>query len=341
MSGNLYLSIDFGNNPSTDTGARPYTGSTPIWENNSIWLTSDTASALPSQTQTVVYHPTDIKVRVSNDGASPISNVHVDAYVMNPFVGLASPSLALDGMVFSGSLSSVAPGSGGPDEDDIHVVTCKIQDPNLGPQPWTPSPADFAADQTSPGHLCVVANTYADGDGAAVPSSGTFNVAGDQHQGQRNIALLAAPPGPQQRVQQLGFTAITPPSGAETTLTVEQVPAGYALGQGEHWLLQSHRDISYVPVAAGGEPVLVVARHGDVGPVPLAFSRRELNAVLTVAERPVGVQARLGADQAAVTASVSVDFSQEDTGAMHVFDIVQRDGSGRALGGLRVLGVVR
>ena len=340
MSGNLYLSIDFGNSPSTDTGARPYTGSTPIWENASIWLTSDTASALPSQTQTVVGHPTDIKVRVSNNGAAAVSNVHVDAYVMNPFVGLANPSLALDGMVFSGFLASVAPGSGGPDEDDIHVVLCKIQDPNLGPQPWTPTTADFNADQNQPGHLCVIANAYADGDGAAVPSSGTFNVASDQHQGQRNIALLAAPPGPQ-RIQQLGFTAITPPTGEETTITVEQVPAGYALGQSEHWLLQSHRDISYVPVAEGGEPVLVVARHGDVGPVPLAFSRQELNAVLTVAERPVGVQARLRADEPTVPARVTVDFSQEEIGAMHVFDIVQRDSKGQALGGLRVLGVVR
>jgi hypothetical protein len=340
MSGNLYLSIDFGNSPSTDTGARPYTGSTPIWENASIWLTSDTTSALPSQTQTVVGHPTDIKVRVSNNGASAISNVHVDAYVMNPFVGVANPSLALDGMVFSGSLASVTPGSGGPDEDDIHVVTCKIQDPTLGPLPWTPTTADFNADVSQPGHLCVVANAYATGDGAAVPLSGTFNVAGDQHQGQRNIALLAVPPGPH-RIQQFGFTVITPPTGVETALTLEQVPAEYTLGQSEHWLLQSHRDISFVPVIKGGDPVLAVGRHGDVGPVPLAFSRRELNAVLNVAERPVGVQARLGADEPTVQASVTVDFTQEDIGAMHVFDIVQRDSQGQALGGLRVLGVVR
>lgn len=341
MSGNLYLNIDFGNSPSTDTGARPYTGSTPIWENASIWLKSADATALPSQTQTVVGHDTEIRVRVSNNNPDPnakVSNVQVDAYVMNPFVGLASPALALDAMTFTGFVSSVASGSGNPTETDPHVVTCLVN----GNSPWTPSTGDFTANQNDHGHLCVIANAYSigGGDGAAVPISGTFDVVNDQHQGQRNIALLAAPPGPQ-RISQVNFAAITPPNGAETTLTVEPVPAGYTLGQGEHWLLQSHHDISFVPVTEGGPPTLVVARHGDVGPVPLGFSQRGLNAVLTVAGRPLGARAPLAADEPAVMASVSVDLSEEDIGAMHVFDIVQRDGDGRALGGLRVLGVVR
>jgi hypothetical protein len=342
MSGNLFLSIDFGNTPSTDTGARPYTGSTQIWENASIWLDGG-----PSQTQTQVNDPTTVKVRVSNDGAAPISSVKIDAYVMNPSVGASSPLQAIHQL--SGFLSSVAPGSGSATATDAHVATCYIQDPKFGPIPWTPEPADLV-NTVPPGHLCLIANAYADGDGAAVAD--TFNIFSDQHQGQRNITLLAAPPGPG-RIPVHHFIAIPDPGGRETTVALEPVRqvvkdpvrAVAALGAGERWLLRSHRDISYEPLTDDGPRRLVVARRGDEEPVPIRFSAHELKAVLTVGDEPYGPQARLGgqpvdAPPFGVPASVRIDLSHESLGAMHLFDIIQRDPAGQPVGGgLRVLTV--
>jgi hypothetical protein len=91
MTGNLFLAVDFGASPQTDTGARPYTGTNPMWNNTSIWLDGG-----PSQTQTRVGVATKIKVRVSNASKSvAIEDVKVDVYVMNPHVGAAHPSDAI------------------------------------------------------------------------------------------------------------------------------------------------------------------------------------------------------------------------------------------------------
>jgi hypothetical protein len=346
MSGNLFLSIDFGNSPSTDTGTRPYTGSTPIWENASIWLAGG-----PNQTQTQVNDPTTVQVRVSNDGNAPITNVLVDAYVMNPNVGASSPSQALHQL--SGFLTSVAPGSGGTSPTDAHVATCKIQDPIMGAIPWTPTPADLI-NTSPPGHLCLIANVYNQDhtDGGPLPAAATFNIANDPHQGQRNIALLAAAPSPHISPH-LGFIAIPDPRRRETTVTLEPVrqlakdPVGAvaALGASERWLLRSQRGISYERPTDDGPPRLVVARRGDEEPVPIRFSEHELKAVLTVGDEPSGRQARLGGQPVerppfGVPASVRIDLSDESLGAMHLFDIVQRDPEGQPIGGgLRVLTV--
>ena len=105
MSGNLFLSIDFGSTPSTDTGTRPYVGANVLWNNTSIWMDGG-----PTQTQTRVGTPTTVRVRVSNSGDAPVEDVKVKAYVMNPHIGITTPSQAI--ATLSGTATAdIGPGS--------------------------------------------------------------------------------------------------------------------------------------------------------------------------------------------------------------------------------------
>ena len=186
MADNLFLKIDFGLTPSTDNGVRPYAGAQPLWLNTSIFLSGGTS---PSETK--VGRPTTVKVRVSNrDPELTVEEVTVDAYVMNPFVGAFVPNNAVVTLSSSGSgIHNISPGSGANSDTDPHVLECKVAGPN-GREPWIPTAEEL--EDTQDGHFCLVANCYADGDGAQAPGGTPFEVANNRRQGQRNIHVLAA-----------------------------------------------------------------------------------------------------------------------------------------------------
>jgi hypothetical protein len=328
MAGNLFISIDFGNNPSVDNGTRPYTGANPIWNSFSISL-----SGGPSATQTRVGVPTTVKVRVSNKGTQPVEDVNVDLYVMNPQVGAGTPSLAIRRL--NGFSPAIAPGSGSTNPNDAHVVTCQIQDPVQGPIPWTPTAAELAA--TSGGHLCVIANAFADDDGARLPDAQPFDVANDPHQGQRNITLLAAAGGD---VEVLDFEVLEAPEGEEATLAIELIEPELAIGFGERELLGSHDDIVVDDEYGTGLRGLAVVRDGER--FPLSFSRERLRAKLFVDDEQIDRKGRLPRRRGTLPAKIFVELSRDEKiGGLHAFEIVQRDRRGTALGGaLRMLTVI-
>jgi hypothetical protein len=301
-----------------------------------------------------------VRVRVSNSkpvGAPPIEDVRVDAYVMDPFVGVANPLFALHKL--TGFAAAIESGTGGPSAIDPHVVVCKIQDPIQGAIPWTPTAAELAT--THNGHLCLIANAYSDGDGAPVPDAGTFDVLGNPHQGQRNIALLAAAdPAP------FKFTVMPHPEGIPTAIDIHQLTAKVALQGGERWLLRSRANIGTI---GGRGPLALTVRPGQPH-VPLTFSRRAVNgkveidgfgeadlrslaaAAKRITRQPGGFAAqaetgewgagRLVFDVPSEGVQGTLTLQRNDTvGSLQFLDLVQRDSSGRALGGLRVISLQR
>jgi hypothetical protein len=345
---NLFINIDFGANPSVDNGSRPYTGSTPLWDNASIFMEGGS-----SQTQTSVGTPTTVRVRVSNTGQATVDAVSVDAYLMNPFVGAFNPAHALVRM--HGFASQITAGSGGSAATDSHVVPCYVQSA-AGPIPWAPTQAELSS--STNGHLCLVANAYADNDGAPLPDAPLFAVGSDPHQGQRNIALFAA-----QGQQMMKFVVMPGANGESTALDIHELPASVALHGGEHWLLRSRANIVAMDTRVG----LGIPARGGRPAIPLTLSRKSVRGTLeldglgavnlhevaraTKAASGASARARgrnnwgagrlvLAATGAPTAAAIAVERSDEP-GSLQAFDIVQRDSQGRVLGGLRVLSMQR
>lgn len=345
---NLFIKIDFGGSPSTDDGTRPYTGTTPLWDNASIFMVGG-----PSQTQTSVGTPTTVKVRVSNSSQSTIQDVNVDAYVMNPFVGPFDPNNAV--VTLKGFATQITPGSGGTSATDSHVVPCLVQS-GSGPIPWTPTQTEL--DNSTDGHLCLVANAYADGDGASQGVDTPFAVSTDPHIGQRNIALLAGA-----QMQHFKFQVIPAPDGRATALDFHQLPASVARQRAEFWLLRSRANVSLLEDSSVG---LGFGRRGSHPAIPLTLSRKAPRGTIEVAglgsadigqvarvskqfARRSGLQAagtrdwgagRLVLPEARAVSVATLDLDRADTrGSIQAFDIVQRDAHGQILGGLRILSV--
>lgn len=349
----LFLNIDFGTVGGVDNGSRPYTGSTPLWNNASIFMDGG-----PSQTETNVGTPTTVRVRVSNSSQAAVEDVTVDAYVMSPFVGLTNPALAVRRL--RGFSASIAPGSGNSSGNDPHIVVCKIQDPVQGPIPWTPTNDDLATTQS--GHLCLVANAYADGDGASIPDGGSFDVVNDPHQGQRNIHLLASAGAKPFRFHIMGT-----PDGRETALDFRQLTSAVLQNGGERWLLRSRANVG-VPIHSGNDKRLWLTGRPGSPSVPLSFSRKAIRGTIQVdgfgesdltklaaatkrmireGRTFVARQGDWGADRlvmrvpdGGVRATLNLTRSDQP-GSVQVFDIVQRDQNGRVLGGQRIISLQR
>ena len=323
MAGNLFLKIDFGASPSTDTGARPYTGAHPFWDNTSIFLSGGV-----SQTETKVGQPTTVKVRVSNTFQEPIDDVRVDAYLMNPFVGVMRPQNAL--VRLRSNLASIGPGSGAPIETDPHVLEGQVAGAN-GPEPWVPTPAQLdVAD-----HLCLIANCYSDGgDGTLVPDGTAFDPVNDAHQGQRNIHILAATMFAPEQMQFL----VMPPPDLEALTFIDILPVPVeAMSVSEKSLLASHPLV----VTTSGKGLLrktLGVKDADGQLHPIHFSAEPLRARVTVKGAEPGRIVKLPGFSEPRLAVLQVKAPQKNgVGTVNAIDIVQRTEKGETLGGLRIL----
>ncbi|MFD7297817.1 hypothetical protein ACFV9W_31415 [Streptomyces sp. NPDC059897] len=318
ISGNLYISTDYGSTPQTDKGQRPYSGTVAQWNNASMWLAGG-----PSQTQTSVGVPTDVKVRVSNKSStSVVPGVTVDVYVMNPFIGNGrlTPGAAIKHLVSKELEVPAAPFTA--------VFNCE----EVTGGRWTPTQGDFDNLVKNNGHPCLIANVWANDDGRELNAGDDFQVLQDQHQGQRNIALLAMSIRGEDSQETQEFLIM--PARGDTEVTVEPAEPRTALDAGERWLLLSHRDISL----DHDKRRLVLHRRGKQ--YPLFLSDTALQAQLSV-EGFADFDGRLPAFPEALPAGIRIDMSRErNVGALHVFDIVQRDRQGLALGALRMVTVV-
>jgi hypothetical protein len=353
----LYLEIDYGSSPPKDNGTRPYGGTTPLWDNASIWMTGGSGV---TQTSTHVGDATDIRVRVTNSGASAVDFVQVDAYLMNPFVGVTYPAQAI--ATFGGTIAEVPTGSGGPSPTDAHVALCQL--PTSPPQSWVPTTAELAS-TTPPGHLCLLANVYAPGvDGQALGSGDPFDVAGNPHHGQRNIIVLAST----EKAQILKIKVMPQWAGHPTLLDIVSLNSKNTIGMGENWLLRSQANVVRTAHEGRSPWYYLTGSHGAPD-TALTFSRKQVAGKIDLAGLgTVDLRAAARATKAAVARAGGADtvaFRRDEDGArirvgptreilaatltlvrddakgsLQAFDIVQRTEDGQVVGGLRVLSLV-
>jgi hypothetical protein len=354
----LYLQVDYGSNPPKDNGTRPYGGTTPLWDNASIWMTGGPGV---TQTSTHVGDATDIRVRVTNSGPSAVDFVQVDAYLMNPFVGATYPAQAI--ATFGGTITEVSPGSGGPSPTDPHVALCQL--PTTPPQSWVPTTQEIA-NTTPPGHMCLLANVYAAGvDGRALGSGDPFDVANNPHHGQRNIIVLAST-----KKAQIIKIEVMPPllAGHPTLLDIHALTSKNTIGMGENWLLRSQANVVrtahdgrspwYYLTGSHGKPdtALTFSRKQvagtidlpDIGAVDLRAAARATKAAVArtggaeaVAFRRDEDGARIRVEPTREILTATLTLARDDVrGSLQAFDIVQRTEDGRVTGGLRLLSLV-
>jgi hypothetical protein len=198
--------------------------------------------------------------------------------------------------------------------------------------PWKPTQAELDATLKGEGHLCLIANVYADGDGAEVLGGGTFDVVNNPHHGQRNITLLAAARSEERSME---FQLMPDPGGGETVVRIEQIDPAQVLGAGERWLLRSHRKV----VLDRDREQLVVVHKDEHFPIEVSEDR--VRGRISAGE--FGELDRKGlvpAFRDPLVAKVEFATPKADIGALQAFEIVQRNDQGEALGGLRFLSLV-
>jgi hypothetical protein len=353
----LYLETDFGYStpPPNDNGSRPYTGGkTPIWENSSIWL--DGGSGV-TQTSTHVGATTDVRVRVTNSGDADVDFVSVDAYLMDPQVGLTYPAQAIRSL--SGTVGVASPGSGSTSPTDPHVALCQL--PTSPASSWVPTATELA--NSSGGHLCLIANVYSDTDGRPLASGDPFDIVNNPHHGQRNIALLAST----ERLQDFQIKVMPTLEGHPTLLDIHALTSREAIGMGENWLLRSRANVVRV-AQDGGRPAYYLTGSRGNPDTALSFSRKSVAGSIGLREGTVDLHEAARATKAAVErvgnadrlawsaaeggariklqatkeiqiATLSVE--RDDTkGSLQAFDVVQRSEDGMILGGIRIISLV-
>jgi hypothetical protein len=340
MADQLFLNIDHGLTPSTDNGVRPYTGAQPLWLNTSIELSGGTS---PSETK--VGRPTTVKVRVSNRNSElTVEEVKVEGFVMNPFVGAFQPQNAVR-TLRSGEFP-VPPGGA--------VFECKINQVD----PWVPTADDLK--DTNGGHMCLVANCFAPGDGAPAPAGTNFDVANNRRQGQRNIHVLAAP---MFAPNLLPFLVMPIPEGVEAVLELQPAllgrldpgtedflarhPAVVVRGEGpDRRLGVKGRDGEFVPIDPADRPLKAKIRfkdddHDDHHDDKDDDDRdrdddRDLRGRLR--DDDDDDDDDRGRRRKARRASLRLaEPLRERPGTLNAFDVVQRTTRGQVLGALRVI----
>jgi hypothetical protein len=129
------------------------------------------------------------------------------------------------------------------------------------------------------------------------------------------------------------FMVMAAPGEQETRVAIEAVNPKIAIGAGERALLLSHCGVT---TDECGDLVL----DHDGKQFPLFLSDRPLRARIHVDDCGK-FDGRLPSFRDPLRAGLRLDMSREKKlGALHVFDIVQRDCENQVLGALRVLTVI-
>lgn len=369
----LYFKIDYDGNPDptsgNDRGGDYSATNPPFWDNNSLWLRHDGAD----QTSVHVNDNTKVTMRITNYGPRVSSQVHVQAWVFQPFVGQVTPGDAITDdsgvlIAFQDALNGVPSGSGASTEDagqvDTHV---SVAGTGTGSGYWKPTPQELTKYGS---HLCIAANVYTLGDGSELTTGTPFATTSytddngphgrDAHHGQRNIALL-----PSAEPQQVMPFQVRPPllQGQPTLLDIHAL-GSVNIGAGEHWLLQSRTNVTkinnrqFVIPGGRGRPAtpLSYSRKGLQGTLALerfgeidlaeaskatkaALKRSDGSALVPFSKTHDGARIRL--ESLAEPHTATITLKRDDSkGSMQALDIVQRTEDGQVLGGIRILSLV-
>ncbi|MEE1801928.1 hypothetical protein PUR57_25110 [Streptomyces sp. JV176] len=334
MTGNLFISMDFGLNtpeqPGTDDGTqRPWTSDKPIWySNNSIRLD-------PGVDIATVDQPTHIKVRVSNKGAQVMKSVMVEAWFFIPGIGDMKPPGAFH--TFVSGLADVPAGGS-------TVFTCDT-DPV-----WVPSDTDLA--KTNGGHACIIANCFqsdefvADPEGRPVDINQPVASNGDQHQGQRNIQIIKVQKAVASAPQRVTYTTYPPTSSSHHEYLVSATHVNPGIERFDpttESVLVSQEGVEAFETGVNGGSGLNLITSG--GPVEIRPATDPPTFELRTEGMPreLGTRFRFEEDRAdQIDSEVIVQLPPDaEVGSLHSFDLGMWADNGELVGsGMHVLVLV-
>jgi len=338
MAGNLY--IKYG---ASDMGTRPIPANTPFWTTPSIWLGST-----QGDTTAVVGQDKPIMVTVDRmNGSTETGVASIQAWVTKSTTQ-PGPSGAVLGSAggIPGLSTGLNPGA--------YPMTASGMD-------WTPA----ATEVDSPGvfHHCVAVNVYilfGDPEGAEL-KNGYIDPVNDQHHGQLNISIVAAPM-PQkmirfpfrvpasllgaQRTQE--WVIRVDPLGPDTVLS--DVIKEQLLGSPLIELVGAkpvpemsvparclNEPIQRAMLRGGGELVLAKSEKKT----PVFAAERELRDIRILAGGTAKSEQIVKPQPGAIVPMVAeVELPDDRLGAVYEFDITQTAAGGHVVGGIRVV-VVR
>jgi hypothetical protein len=341
----LYIKYQTG-----DDGTRPINPCTNFWASPSVWITDSSGNGL---NEARVGQDNIINVQVDSKSATAKSGVKVQVWVCDFTLGGVGPAAVL----VSGS-------AGGPSGRTGTVPTgVSSNAPGIAQVHWTPAEADLLnSPEPNKGHLCIGANAYFEGmpPEGVIRSSGLLDVCNDQHHGWKNITVIKTINLVEAT---FSFRVANPAVEVEEfLLTVEELDRELAMGQLEQEQLLT---VGFVDLRGGkdgdggeGEEIppgcldepLERKRLRDGGqlvltgmeePVPLRPAAYPARKIDIVGEEGGGGELKLQivpGDRVPVT--LQTTFEKAETGEVHTFDITQRDGKGRIIGGGRVIAVV-
>lgn len=361
-------------NPDNDLGARPIAdcGNKPVWNNASIYMTEATANPPPIGYLDAI-EPTQgervkIWVQVWSRGRNfdplPGARVRVQVWVWHSIAGAAADvSQAVDTFT-SGATKIVGASGTSPGAPGVAVFdwTAAIRDPS-----WVDP-------QTNKVHYCIMVNAYWDGPAPADGSemtSGWLDICNNRRHGQKNINVKAKGDEDVEVPIQIGNHNIEGEAEVYRVEVIERIGAGLLTpGLKASLLAQDFVGIvggrkvrprtikaTDADVEEGIVPDLVVplesmaqARVRGGGRLVLAEGRRR--TPLHIARTPteeVEIEGRGGSGRriavemrrAGVTKVVLRLGSErpDSPGTTRIFDVVQRDRSGRVVGSFRTVTV--
>jgi hypothetical protein len=296
----------------SDAGTRPIPANTTFWLSPGCKLGPGSQPGDDDSTYTNG-EARNIVVQINAKSKMTYKSVGVEVWICNPST-ISGPEFGLP--IYSGGPSFLMDAAGNVD------FSAPLQFSISGFVPY-PGLISGGAD-----HVCMFANCFgtpSDGppDGAAFignPMPPPVDVVDDGHMAQHN--LFAAPVGGRRKALAFPFQATTllQRSEEEVVLEIRQTPVGATL---------SREDLAFL-------------HSGPYRGLPLHASKTPVKrAVLDHGKHGCGAELKLGLKaHHPVELRLDVEFAGTDTrGAVHGFDIVQRNTAGKVQGGLRVLSV--
>ena len=354
-TGQLLIGFN-GTDTASMTTPRPLPDGTPYWGSPNIRLQGGINDGKARVDPNPALTPNHfIEVRVANRSNQAVQDVKIEVWVCDFTMGVTPSS----------SLASANPGglplegfAAGPiNPGNSFPITCG---------PWKPTAGDAALNG---GHVCIAANCYLnDGsDGSPLslrpaPFTNTFSFLCDTHHGQRNIAVVVQSANQGGMGFRMKLANPLPQGDFRGVIEIRRTLSKIAFVKATRAQFRSMPDITYRragvhDLAATGASLVMpkdiaLARAVDHGRyllqvdenkfTPLFFSRFRPDFAFEAEGVGVGQNLQVKLQEGQVNPlDVQLKFDAgEQPGAIHAFDLVQRDEAGTVVGGARLLVVL-
>lgn len=341
------------NDTKSNPAQRPLADGTAYWGSPNIRLLGGvddgTARVDPDPNKPVSHF---IEVRVANISNQPVSQVKIEVWVCDFTMGV-TPSSSLASSNPSGlPMEGYAEGPINPGAD--FPITCG---------PWKPVASDATLNN---GHVCIAANCYLnDGsDGSPIslrpaPFTNKFSFLCDTHHAQRNIAVVVKAADGKGLGFKMNLANPLPFGTFNGTIDINRTLSKVALVKSTRDQFRSMSEIMYLKGGPhqlkdmGAKLIMpkdltlpraidrgqFLLNLGDNRFTPLFFSRFQPDFALDAEGVGVGQNLKVTLKEGQVNplaVQVKLDAG-EQPGAVHTFDMLQRDESGTVVGGARLL----